>query len=253
MRILTSDKGVKITFYASAKECPIDRYIEFQKYLIIESGIGSSISDVSLRYSKIKAFIEEGKLQDALIENENAFKCVNSALNGVSYMSIAFACLVATMGGEICEDLTEEGLQLVAEKIKTCGLTQQNLEDSIEDVKKKINDELNSFYSDNQINIDLLDYLSKIKKYILVVAESYSNLEPENLDDVKHAYNWFLTDGGSKNFRVDDKENCVIQIEKQFHSLCSVMEQNNVVNPEKCTVLQFYGKIYYINKQLSDG
>jgi hypothetical protein len=137
MRSVTTDKGVEIKFYSSAKECSIDRYTEFQKYLLIESGIGSTCEDISRRFQNIDLLITSEKYSEAKTENENAFYALNSVLNGISYTSVAFACLVACIGQEMATDLSEDGLFATAEKIKQSGLTQQDLEDYIDDVKKK--------------------------------------------------------------------------------------------------------------------
>ncbi len=249
-QIETENKTV-IKYYSSAKECPMDRYTELQKWLVIESGIGSNIESINARYLRLRAFIEEGRYADALIENENAFKATISALEGVSYISMAFACLVAAVGGETCDDITESGLQTTVQKIIKSGITYQELSDVVDEVKKKIQDELNQYYPNILNTTDNLIYVSRMKGYILSVADCYANLDPseEDKETLKHQYNWFLVDGGAKNFRGDSDENIVVLIDKNFINACSEMEDNGSINPHKYTVIQFYGKWDYLSKQ----
>lgn len=137
MKLVTTDNGTEISIYGSAKELPITRYTELQKYLAMESGIGSNIEAINMHYLRLKALIEEDKKTDAIMENENALLALRTLLNGVSYYGLAFGCLVARIGAEMCEDISEEGLFSTIEKLKVSGLTQGALEDAVEEVKKK--------------------------------------------------------------------------------------------------------------------
>lgn len=90
-----------------------------------------------------------------------------------------------------------------------------------------------------------------MKGYILNLASVYSLDEPDEreVERLQHDYNWFLINEGAKNFDDNDVENIIVQIEKNFIALCSVMEENGSVNPHKYTVIQFYGKLSYLNSQ----
>lgn len=256
MKIITTSKGENIEFYSSASELPIDRYTAFQKYLVLESGIGSTPQAIANRYLKIKALIEEGKYKDALIENENAYKAVISATEGVQYGSMAFACLVARIGSYCADDLTEDGLLRVTELLEKSGVLQSEISNSVEESKKKIDEELKSYFPDLFDEVDSLSYYSDLKKYIIAIGDTYSSLEPspEKIEDLKHQSNQFIIGSGVKNFNQDDPENILIDMDKRFHSLCSDMEADGSSNPYKYTVIQFYNKLSYLNKKTTvDG
>lgn len=137
MKIVTTEGGAEIKLYSSAKEMPISRYIEFQKQVTIESGVGASIEAINSRFSRIKAFLEEGQIDNAMLENENALQACFSALSGVSYYTLAFACLVAEIGGELRDDTTQAGLEATVAKLRATDVKQQEIEDAVEEIKKK--------------------------------------------------------------------------------------------------------------------
>jgi hypothetical protein len=251
MRTVKTETGVEIEFYSSAKDCSIERYIQLQKYLVIENGIGSSVDAINNRYLRLDAFIRNDDKEAALLENENALYAVNSALQGVSYLTIAFACIVARIGGKPCEDLTDDGLQATAQLVRNSGLTYRDLELAVEDVKKKISDEIDILFPSLSDATGKLIYYSRVKNYVLMVTEIYQKEEPteEDINMLEKEQRWFITNDGAKNFKGDDVNNVASEIERNFYSLCSVMEQNHSINPRQYTVAQFYGKIDYLNKQ----
>lgn len=137
MKSIKSKSGVVIKIYSSASECEMIRYKELQKYLILESCIGDSFSSLEQRLLKLKALIEEGKNRDAILETENAIRGILSVKNGVSYTSMAFACLVAEIGGQVAKDISYEGLQVLSEQIEGLQLTFEELSSALDEVKKK--------------------------------------------------------------------------------------------------------------------
>lgn len=137
MKTIKTSTGVEIKIYSTGKELEISRYTEFQKYIALESGLGSDLDSLKSRFQRIEAFIQEDKKQDALTEVKNALRTCSNAINYVSYYQLAFACLVAEIGGQPQTDCTESGLKTVLEKLGATGLTEQDLEDAVDDVKKK--------------------------------------------------------------------------------------------------------------------
>lgn len=101
MKTLLTPTGAEIKIFTSAKEIPIERFSELQKYLAKESNEGSSMEGLSHKLERIKAFIFEGDSDSATKETNNALFCLNNVLNGVNYYSMAFACLVSEIGYKV--------------------------------------------------------------------------------------------------------------------------------------------------------
>ena len=126
----------EIKIYSSAKEMPIGRYSDFQKYLIQDIGIEGLFSILN----RAKSFSQEGMNKECEIEIDNANKAILSLKDGLPITSYCFAVLVAEIGLKqplICNDTTIEGLNHTISLLEKLNITQKEIEDAIEEVKKK--------------------------------------------------------------------------------------------------------------------
>jgi hypothetical protein len=133
MKLIKTSNGTEIKIYSSSKELSITRYTEFQKYLVIEA----STEALLVKIKRSKAYVEEGKYPFALIELENSINCLNAVLNGVGIYTYAFCCLVAEIGGKTVLDTTEDGLQNTLRKLIELEVTIGDIEEVVDEVKKK--------------------------------------------------------------------------------------------------------------------
>ena len=137
MRLIKCKNGTIVKIYSSAKEISAQRYSDLQKYLLLESSTGSTADSIKLRLDRIKAFIEESQLPNALLEIEMAQISLNNAINNVSYYNMAFAVLVAEIGGKTVLDTTEDGLQNTLRQLIELEVTIGDIEEVVDEVKKK--------------------------------------------------------------------------------------------------------------------
>ena len=137
MKALTTPNGNTVLVYSTAKEMPIARYNEFQKYLLIESGIGASMEAVDTHYAKQVAYIASDKKDDAIKEAENTRHCIASILGGINYTSMAFAAMVSSIDGIPYDDISEEGIEKTVAILGTTGISQGEIEEAAEALKKK--------------------------------------------------------------------------------------------------------------------
>lgn len=137
MRLITTQNGTKIKIFSSAKELTIDRYTELQKQIIISATIGDDAQSAISSVEKLKDFIEDGKYEDSVIQCKNLLQSLKFATYRQSCTSAAFAVLVAEIDGVAATDITTDGLLFTIEKLKESGITQGELEESVEELKKK--------------------------------------------------------------------------------------------------------------------
>lgn len=125
-----------IQLYSSIKELPIVRYKLMQSYLLQDSGIGSSVEDMDKRIEKSVVFIANDRRDEAKEELTNLRYTVFSMLQGIDYKSKSFSCLVHSINGKECDDLTTEGLEATAKQIE--GISVESLEKHFDEIKKKL-------------------------------------------------------------------------------------------------------------------
>jgi hypothetical protein len=118
------------------RELPINRFTDFQKYLIQDAGIGSSMSDVERHFSMLYKLIGANRTEEAARESYNLHFNIHLAINKISIRHLSFACLIYSIDGDRVVDLSEKNLLQVANRAGELGLTEGHVIDILEDVKK---------------------------------------------------------------------------------------------------------------------
>ncbi len=117
-----------VTLYDDPECLPADNYYRFNKYLLLESSLGSSVEDFSIKHINIiYTLINADKKQEAITEINNLRQLFFQTLNEVNMAQMAFACLIHSIDGMRCEDYSESGLRGIIERIGRIGITQKEL------------------------------------------------------------------------------------------------------------------------------
>lgn len=147
MRIVelpSSNKSVNIR--ETPKELPINRYADFQKYMIQAAGIGSDWIGVEAHFQKFFRLLGGGFYEDATQEAANLYNNFYLMINKIDIESVAFNCLVDSITHhhvtkdptiEKIEDYSEQGLINLAKRLGDYGLTKEMVSDIVSNVKKK--------------------------------------------------------------------------------------------------------------------
>lgn len=137
MLTVITETGNTFVIYNNIKQLPITRYNEVQKYLLMESGVGSDMEGISARFSRLHAFLAEGKIEESKKEAENLYYTHYSIIEGINFKSYAFCCLIDSIDGIKVTDYSEDGIKLILKQIDDTRLTQEIMEQTLADVKKK--------------------------------------------------------------------------------------------------------------------
>lgn len=131
------------------KELPINRFADFQKYLVQVSGLGSDMGHVEQHFGNFFRLQAGGFYEDATREAYNLYQNIHLMLNKIDIESVAFNCLVDSITHpapskkpedatvERITDYSETGLIELAKRLGEYGLTKAMVSDIVSDVKKK--------------------------------------------------------------------------------------------------------------------
>ena len=125
----------KIVIYDSIDELPMRRFHRFNKMMLVDSGVGGTLAEVDIHLEKIKAFISTKKPDEAIKEVNNLRTNLYFIMNHVSPKCLAFAALVKELDGEQCDDISDDGLQKVVERLSDVSIS--SLNNTFDEVKKK--------------------------------------------------------------------------------------------------------------------
>lgn len=125
----------RVRLYDSIEELPIVRFHHYNRYLIVDSGIGSDINDFDAHLERVIRYIRKGERENAAKEMENMRQNIYMVLGGQNVRHLSFACLVESIDGKPCDDLSEEGIRSTLEQLG--GASLKDVTTSFDEVKKK--------------------------------------------------------------------------------------------------------------------
>ena len=95
--LLINKKIVRV--YDSIDEMPIINFQKYNKYLLIDSGIGSDADDIDAHIIKIAKFIKANNSKKALQELQNMRQNMYMVNSEISPKYLAFAALIYSIDG----------------------------------------------------------------------------------------------------------------------------------------------------------
>lgn len=127
--------------YQNSSELPAVRYKEFQKFLLMDAGIGSDIASVNERFAALFKFLAAKKIDESMREAENLYYTHFSILDQINYTQMALGVLIHSINGQVLTDFSTDKVRAYVDELSGYGLTQYHIDEYVNDVKK--NSELN--------------------------------------------------------------------------------------------------------------
>ena len=236
-----------IEYYDAIDELPIVRFHKYQKFLLIDAGVGADIAAFDQRIEKARRFIVANKPEQAQQELENLRQCVYLIQSEVMPKHRAFAALVTKIDGKACEDLSDDALGKIIELLK--DVTDSEITAQMDAVKKKIDGELTLYFPQLFNDSEVKEYFDILKKRTVEVLKGIiEGLEnPGGSDDVERLTTELMTYSNPKLF--SGPEGVEIQFDRQYENLCLVLSEQLHVEPKKYTVMEFYNAFEFVRER----
>ena len=246
-RIMVTTKIGKHTveMHDTIGELPVVRFHKYQKLLLIDAGVGADITAFDQRLEKARLFLAEGKPEQAQKELENLRQCVYLLQAELTPSHRAFAALVTKVDGEVCEDLSDDGLARVTQLLNDAPIGEMTAQ--LDAVKKKIDAELMLYFPALFNDSDIKEYYDILRRrtleILMGIADGKKDIEKavEKLTTALIIYSHPKTFTGSEGVEV--------QFDRQFENLCLVLSEQLNVEPKEYTVLEFYNAFDFVREK----
>lgn len=236
---------IDVEFFDGIDEMPIERFHVYNKYLLIDSSIGSNAFHIDSHIEKIAKYIHLKDDKNAMVELMNMRQNMHFVLNSVSPDHLSFACLISKINNEVRNDLSEAGLKETLFKIKE-GLNIGLIGTLLSLIKKKIDKEIKLFFPEIGDSSKTKEYFSKVKNRTLKILEQIIESKDNNKTIEELENEIFLI---FKPKRFTGKESEEIQYIKQFEEMCYYITKQSGRDSKKMTVLEFYQAFELIKKE----
>lgn len=240
--LLINKKIVRV--YDSIDEMPIVNFQKYNKYLLIDSGIGSDADDIDAHIVKIAKFIKANNNKKALQELQNMRQNMYMVNNEISPKYLAFAALIHSIDGKEVNDLSDDGLKKLLQDLK--DIKHSKVIDFLLWLKKKVTSELETYFPGDFVNPKEKEAYDKLKNRTLLILDSIIN-DTDNTKQIELIDAMMLNMHTPKVFI--GSESVEVKYDKQFESTCLLIAQKTNMDARKMTVLQFYNAIDNIKAQ----
>lgn len=240
--ILINKKIVRV--YDSIDEMPIVNFQKYNKYLLIDSGIGSDADDIDAHIVKIAKYIKSNNNRKALQELQNMRQNIYMVNSEISPKYLAFAALIHSVDGKEVNDLSDDGLKKLLQDLK--DVKHSKVIDFLLWLKKKVTSELEIYFPGDFVNPKEKEAYDKLKARTLFVLDSVIN-DTDNSKQIEAIDIMMLNMHTPKTYI--GSESVEVKYDKQFESTCLLIAQKTSMDARKMTVLQFYNAIDNIKAQ----
>lgn len=244
MKALVINKKI-VKVYDSIDEMPIINFQKYNKYLLIDSGIGSDADDIDAHIAHIARYIKNNDTKKALQELQNMRQNMHMINSEISPRYLAFAALIHSIDGKEVNDLSDDGLKAMLTELKK--IKHSRVMDFLIWLKKKITFELEMYFPEDFVNPKEKDAYDKLKQRTLLVLDSVitgadNKKQIETIDALMFGMHTPKQYAGSGSVE--------IKYDKQFENTCFLIAQKTSMDAKKMTVLQFYNTVNNIKQQI---
>lgn len=234
----------KVKLYDSIDDMPIINFQKYNKYILIDSGLGSDIDSVDSHLVNLAKLIRTDKAK-ASQELQNLRQNMFMIVSNVSPKYLAFAALIHSIDGERVTDLSDNNLKAILDKLKETK--HSVLIDFLNWLKKKVDDELSTYFpnsfGDSAKEKQAYD---KLKQKALLVLDEIIN-DTDNSEQIIEINEYMFSLYKPKSFY--GSESVEVKHDKQFEMSCALIGQELHINAKNMTVLEFYSALDIIKKQ----
>lgn len=161
--------GYTVQLYDSIEDLPIRRFHKFNKYLLVDSGIGSDIEDINAHIHRVSLFMDSD-MDSAKRELENLRQSLFMVSEETNLKHLAFVLLIHSIDGKEVTDISEEGAKAIVEKL---GSEKRGVISRIfTAIKKKVELELSLYFPGNMEDSTIKEYYDKLKRRTQLILDS---------------------------------------------------------------------------------
>lgn len=235
-----------VEFYDAIDELPIRRYHKFNKYMLVDSGIGSDLNDINSHIAKVSRYISKKDEKNALAQLENLRTSLYMIAEETNVRHLSFAILVKSINGKEVTDLSDENIKRIADSFD--NEKKGFIDRVIDSIKKKIDMELVVYFPGQFEDAQVKEYHDRIRNRTLLILSEIKTNKKET-DKINKIDDFLMGMVNPKSFT--GKESVEILHDKQFEEACTFLESETGTRVDDLTAMQFFSKFEYIKKKHS--
>lgn len=236
-------KNKKIKLYDSIDEMPIVNFQKYNKYVIIDAGLGSDIDSVDAHIVNLAKLIKTDMVK-AQQELQNMRQNLHMIVSKVSPHYLAFAALIHSIDDKEVTDLSDSNLTSILNDLK--DIKHSVITDFLIWLKKKLQSELTLYFPAEFESAKEKEIYQKLKQKAVYMLQGIAE-DIDNSKKVTEIDSYLFSLYKPKSFF--GKSSVEITYDKQFETSCALISKETGMDAKKMTVLQYYNTLELIKKE----
>lgn len=236
-------KGHRVTVYDSPEDMPIARFHKFNKYMLIDSGLGSDIGALDKHIGRLLELNSRGERDKLDTELRNLRQAMAMTLDGFDCKALALAVLVRAVDGIPRDDLSEEGLRKTAEMFS--GEKVDRFTGWLAGVKKKIDAELTAYFPGVFGGAADAEYASLIRRRCYAILDGIIEGRDTSAE-VRRIEGEMLLFEEVKSYWNGDFE---VRYDRQYEDMCLYISGELHADAKRMTVNEYYSAYELLEKR----
>lgn len=232
--------GHNVEIYDAIEELPIRRFHKYNKYLLVDSGVGSDLNDINTKIEMIQHYIDKDP-HKAKIELENMRQAMYLISQGVHVRHLAFMALVKSIDGKEITDLSDERLKETLKVFE--GQSKSWFDRLTKSVKKKIDTEIDLYFPKQFDDVAVKEYYDRLRRRTILQLDTIIN-QSDHEKEMGLIDDFLLTLSKPKVF--SGRESVEIKYDKQFEDMCLLLSHELNLDIDNLSVLQYYNSFEYL-------
>lgn len=129
--------SIKLSLFDSIEDLNFERFSKFNKYMMLDAELGSSLQDFDRLVVRVDEFIRKEMFEDARKELMNMRITYNNILEEKAPKGLAFAIMIKSINGKSLVDTSKDNLVKVLQRLSKEGLTIKQVHEANQEIKKK--------------------------------------------------------------------------------------------------------------------
>jgi len=138
--------GHLIELYDSIEDMPIARYNSFNRYSIIDSGLGNNFADVDQKITEMIGLLNSGQVDKAKQSLLNMRQTYYFMFENIDPKCNSFLCMIKSIDGVPNDDISENGLLKTKDRLLKTKISRQMIVTLLGEIKKKLIMNLKSIF-----------------------------------------------------------------------------------------------------------
>lgn len=238
--------GIEVKIYDDIDELPIINFQKYNKYIMLDAGLGSDVDSIDQHIVNIAKLINTDK-KKAMQELQNMRQNMHLIVSELSPRYMAFASLIYSIDGKVITDLSDSNLKSIIEQINK--VKNYKIVDLLLWLKKKLYFELEQYFPE-EFGVSAVEkgVYDKIKLRTILTLKSISEDDDSKYaQEIQDINNELFSNYKPSNFT--GKDSAEIKYDKQFESACAIISQKLNMDAKSMSTLTFYNSLSLIQKQ----